>query len=460
MYHSAKNSTMRNVMLSLACSGLLAATCSASAEAESASVAASQPALSSNLSFVQNEFPTLPVKKTNKKRPTRADIYQWDDKPLGNRSPFLFVHGLRGEYYPAFRWAKIIKKFTSNADFDSRYKVYLMRHDSLATVRSTPDFQRSIGTLYNACQKRPITVLALSIGGNLVYEGMHDKATDNAIRLVFTLGTPFRGSPIFCQDWLQYSVYKNLSFPWTRVDHSLAYKFYFHKNNGLVRDFGWDNSDESIPNVGYFHSLLPFGPKGDLTVENDVNKRLADLNNQPFDKKKLITYSGYLLSPFMMPEKKRKIDTTLTAPYTLLSVKIPSHLGREHPVLKFLNRDMSTFITAKQVQEKTGSQFVYQLNDGITPVSSAVFLPPDACANSALVSETELPKLKSATDVYLARVFRNIDHLTFIDGYRPLNASTEIRDEMDPNAGQKHIFDWMLSDLLQFDQTSNKIAHE
>ncbi len=121
---------------------------------------------------------------------------------------------------------------------------------------------------------------------------------------------------------------------------------------------------------------------------------------------------------------------------------------------------MSTFITAKQVQEKTGSQFVYQLNDGITPVSSAVFLPPDACANSALVSETELPKLKSATDVYLARVFRNIDHLTFIDGYRPLNASTEIRDEMDPNAGQKHIFDWMLSDLLQFDQTSNKIAHE
>jgi hypothetical protein len=31
---------------------------------------------------------------------------------------------------------------------------------------------------------------------------------------------------------------------------------------------------------------------------------------------------------------------------------------------------------------------------------------------------------------------------------------------MDPKAGTKHIFDWMLSDLLQFDQTSNKIANE
>lgn len=460
MYHSANKSTMRNAILSFACATLFGAAPSTAANAEATSVAASQPALSSNLSFVQNEFPTLPVKKALKKRPTRAEIYQWDDKPLGNRAPFLFVHGLRGEYYRSFRWAKIIKKFTSSPEFDSRYKVYLMRHDSLATVRSIPDFQQSIATLYNACQKRPITVLALSIGGNLVYEAMHDKATDNAIRLAFTLGTPFRGSPIFCMDWLQYSVYKNLSFPWTRIDHSLAYRFYFHKNNGLVRDFGWDNTDQSIPDVGSFRSLLPFGPKGDLTVENDVNKRLADLNNQPFDKKKLITYSGYLLNPYMMPDAKRKIDTTLTAPYTLLSVKIPSHLGREHPVLKLLNRDMGTVVADKKVRTKTGSNFVYQLNDGITPVSSAVFLPPDACASSALVHENELPKLKASTDVYLARVFRNIDHLTFIDGYRPLNASSEIRDEMDPGAGTKQIFDWMLSDLLQFDQTSNKIAHE
>jgi len=112
------------------------------------------------------------------------------------------------------------------------------------------------------------------------------------------------------------------------------------------------------------------------------------------------------------------------------------------------------------VQSKTGSAFVYQLNDGITPVSSAVFLPSEACANAALVRETDLPKLKAATDVHLARVFRNIDHLTFIDGYRPLNASSAIRDEMDPSAGKKQIFDWMLSDLLQFDQANNKIAHE
>lgn len=460
MYHSAKNFTMRGAMLSFVCASFLCSTQAAVSSAAETAAMASQPPLSSNVSFVKNEFPTLPLKKALKKKPTSAEVYQWDDKPLGDRSPFLFVHGLRGEYYPDFRWKKIIKKFTSNPEFDSKYKVYLLRHDSLATVKTIPDFQSAIASLYNASQKRPITILALSIGGNLVYEGMHDKATDNAIRLAFTLGTPFRGSPIFCMDWLQYSVYKNLSFPWTRIDHSLAYKYYFRKNSGLVSDFGWDNSDASIPNVGYFHSSLPLGPKGDLTVKREANARLAELNSQPFDKKKLITYSGYLLNPFMMPVIKRKIDTTVMAPYTLLSVKIPSHFGREHPVLKWLNRDMGTIIAAKDIQNKTGTPFVYQLNDGITPVSSAVFLPQEACASAALVHESELPKLKAATDVHLARVFRNIDHLTFIDGYRPLNASSQIRDEMEPEAGSKHIFDWMLSDLLQFDQSANKIAHE
>lgn len=458
MYHSRKFFTTRNSLVALTCAGLLTAS-QATLASEGIASLSTQPALSGNLNYVANEFPLVP-KRALKKRPTSVELYQWDTKPLGDRAPFLFVHGLRGEYYENFRWAKIIKKFTSNPEFDSKYKVYLVRHDSLATVDSIPDFQKTVAKLYNAANKRPISILALSIGGNLVYESMHDKATDDSIRLAFTLGTPFRGSPLFSLDWLQYSVYKNLSFPWTRIDHALSYKFYFHHNSGLVKDFGWDNSDLSLPDVGEFKSRLPFGPSGELTLAHDVNERLAHLNNQPFDKKKLITYSGYLLNPFMMPEKKRKIDTTLMAPIFLLSVKIPSHFGREHPVLKFLNRDIGSMIVSKEAQEKTGSPFVYQLNDGITPVSSAVFLPQDACANAALVKETELPKLKASTDVHLARVFRNIDHLTFIDGYRPLRASSEIRDEMDPNAGSKHIFDWMLSDLLEYDHASNKIAHD
>jgi hypothetical protein len=460
MYHSAKNFTMRNTMMSFLCAALVGSAQAASGYADQVPLA-SQTALTGKLNFVTADFPGLPVNKALKRIPRFAQVYQWDDKPLGDRSPFLFVHGLRGEYYPTFRYAKIIKKFTSNPEFDGKYKVYLLRHDSLSSVNETvPQFRNAIASLYNAAQKRPITVLALSIGGNLVYEGMHDRTTDDSIRLAFTLGTPFRGSPLFCMDWLQYSVYKNLSFPWTRIDHSLAYKYYFNHNPGLVKDFGWDNSDDSIPNVGPFHSKLPLGPHGDLTIGRDVNKRLAELNSQPFDKKKLITYSGYLLNPFMLPEMQRKIDTTVMAPYTILTIQAPAHIGREHPVLKWLNRDIGTIIPSKEAQLKTGSQFVYQLNDGITPVASAVFLPQEACASAALVRETELPKLKSITDVHLARVFRNIDHLTFIDGYRPLNASSQIRDEMDPDAGSKHIFDWMLSDLLQFDQSSNKIARE
>src|SRR4051794_31443751 len=101
MYHSAKNFTMRNAMLSFICASLLGSTQTAVVHADPLSVA-SQPPLSSDVSFVKNEFPMLPVKKSLKTKPTNAQVYQWDEKPLGDRSPFLFVHGLRGEYYPAF----------------------------------------------------------------------------------------------------------------------------------------------------------------------------------------------------------------------------------------------------------------------------------------------------------------------------------------------------------------------
>lgn len=459
MYHPAKNFTIRLVLIFATASLVL------SAQPERA-FADPHPlttaALSGNLSFVSSELPYLPVHKALKKKPLQAQVYEYDSKPLGARNPFLFVHGLRGEYYPTFRWNKVIKKFTSNPDFDNQYKVYLLRYDSVAPVEQVvPQFRNAIASLYHCAKQRPITLMALSIGGNMVYEGMLDKTTDSSIRLAFTLGTPFRGSPLFCEDWLQYSVYKNPAFPWTRIDHGISYKLYFHHNPNLQKDYRWDNADDSIPDVGHFSSLLPLGPKGDLTVARTMNNRLIEINNQQFDKKKLITYSGYLINPYMVPDrKKRRFEQTIEAPYTMLTIKIPSHFAREHPVLKMLNREIGSIVPSAAAVQKAGTPFLYQLNDGIAPVLSAVFLPSQACASVAMVKEDELPKLKGLTDVRVARVFRDVDHLTFIDGYRPLRASAQIQDELNPDAGKKRIFDWMLSDLLQFDHATNKIARE
>jgi len=433
-------------ILTAAASSLLLLVFGASYSFAETGTAAGTP-LNGKLSFISDSFPTPPQGKELKRKPSAVHIYEYDKKPLGNRAPFLFVHGLRGEYISAFRWDKVIKKFTSDEQFDSQYKVYLLRYDSTASLSTTvPEFRDTLGNLYQTSDQRPVTVMALSLGGNLVYEGMLDKKTNDKIRLLFTMGTPFRGSPLFSENWVKYSMYKNPCFPWTRVDHSFAYGMYFAHNRNLLQDLGWDDVDKTIPDIGKFASRLPLGPRGDLTVADSINERLINIEHESFDKKKLIAYSGYLLNPYMLPNSARFVETTIMAPYTMLFMKVPAHLAREHPVLKLLNKQISTTVPSELAAEKAQTKFVYQLNDGITPVASALFLPSGAC--DELRHESDLSKVRGAADVRLARVFRNADHLTFIDGYRPIHAPVAVRDELNPTERPKQIFDWMLDDVL------------
>lgn len=415
--------------------------------------------LNGNLNFISSEFPVPPKGKELKKRPLHVTMYEYDSSPLGDRSPFLFVHGLHGEKYPLFRWGKVINKFTGDSRFAEKYKVYLLRYDTTALLKETvPQFRAALTNLYQMTQQRPITIAALSMGGNLVYEGMLDKETDSEVKLVMTLGTPFHGTPLFCENWVKYSMYKNQCFPWTRVDHSVAYDLYFARNSNLLKDLRWDNVDKTVPEVGPFKSKLLFGPRGELTVDRTTNERLLNLDAKSFDKKKLIAYSGYLLNPYMLPNAARFVETGVMAPYTMLFMKVPAHIGREHPVLKLLNKQIGSTVPSRDAADRASTRFVYQLNDGITPVTSALFLPDRVC--DSVRRESDIQKLKGQTDVRLARVFRNVDHLTFIDGYRPVRASSEIKDVLNPNEPPKQIFDWMLSDLFSKAEVGDKLAKE
>ncbi len=400
-------------------------------------------------SAIQTQLSTPPKPSLLRKKPLQAQLYEYDRSPLDNRQPFLFVHGLRGEYWPCFRWGKVARYFLDDPGFKAKFKIYLLRYDTTTPLAVTvPQFRQAISSLYDLSRQRPITIVALSMGGNLVFEGMLNSRTDQAIRYVMTLGTPFHGSPLFCRDWIQYSIYKNLAMPWTRVDHSLAFRLYFHRNPNLLKDLPWDDLDHGIPDVGRFFSLLPLGPSGHLTSEEAANARLADLTEQPFDKKKLVTYGGYLLNPYMRSEPIRLAETTVLAPYTLLTMKVPAHFAREHSVLKMLNCVIGSVVASKPAVESSHTPFVYQLNDGITPVESALFLPHSAFKTKGVCNEAALKTIKELTDVRLARVFRNIDHLTFIDGFRPPRTSQFLKDELSPESGSKTIFAWMLSDLL------------
>ncbi len=446
MYHPLKllsSTTWR--ILSLAVAFAMSATATMAAQAiDLASNSKNNQQVEENKTLI----PVAPRGKFYKHRPAQVMIYQYDSQPLAKRAPLLIVHGLRAEYYPFCRWEKVIKRLKSNAEFSSKFKIYLARYDSTIVLdKVVPQMRAQIAKLYQLADSTPIVILTISMGGNMVYESMLDPQTDKQIKLVLAMGTPFHGSPLFSADWLQYGIYKNLSSPFTRIDHSLAYRLYFAKNANLLQDLRWDNCDGAIPDIGQFASRLPFGPSGNLVTSKAINQELAQINKKNFDKNKLITYSGYLINPYQLPEAARFMENAITAPATLLTVVLPAHCGREHPVLKMLNRQISTVVTTQSAATRAKTNFVYVLNDGITPLISALFLPDRYCASETLSREIDLPKIKTLTDVHTARIFRNIDHLTFLDGRRPIVALPGMRDELNPEIGSRDIFSWMLYDL-------------
>lgn len=437
----------------------MAGTCNMPAQANTSRLTRSSH--STQFGFVTSGFSLPPGKKQLKKSPEQVEVYEFDSSPLDNRKPFLLVHGLRGEFWPSFRWEKVAQRFNSDTKFHQKYKIYLARYSTLKSFRSViPDFRNAISRLYSASNNQPITIMALSMGGNLVYESMLDEETDSKVRSVITLGTPFHGSPLFSKDWLQYSLYKRLCMPITRVDHSLALRFYFDRNKHLLTDLCWDNADAAIPNVGPFKSKLLFGPKGNVTAEKTANTKLLKLNENNADvKRKFITYGGYIQNPYLESKSVRYLEKTMLYPVTFWWVKFPAHLAREHAVLNLLNHDIACVTVNDSWKSRIAANpFLYALNDGITPLSSALFLPESTLESVPLITTHSVAKLKNKIDVNFARVFRGADHLTYIDGARHLRTSTKLRDDLNPNQPERDIMSWMLGDILSLD--NQKLADD
>ncbi len=410
---------------------------------------------------VQSSLPPLPTLKQLKVKPEVAALYEYDTSPLGDRQPLLMVHGLHGEFHSNFRWIKVINHIKQDPQLDKQFKIYFVRYSTSDKLEKTvPELRNVISKLYTLTNNRPITMMALSMGGNVAYEAFHDKDTEDKIKLFMAFGVPFHGSPLFSTSWLQYGVYKNICFPWTRIDHSIAYSVYFKRNAVLMTDLRWDNSDTSVPDVGQFKSKLPFGPKGTLTVEDAENRRLLELNEHPVNKKKIVTYGGYLLNPYLLPKTKRFIESNIMAPYTFLTLKVPSHFAAEHPVLKMLNREITTVVPSPTAAQMAKTKYVYGLNDGITPLQSALCLPNSVVGTVPLSKESDVAAIKQYTDVRTARVFRNIDHLTFIDGYKPLRGTKHLKDQLNPEEGVHTIFDWISLDLKRSLEDQSKLARD
>ncbi len=415
-------------------------------------ISSAKPLSSSAVVSVPGAYTLPPAQKQLKVPPTTVEIYQYDETPIGNRLPLLMVHGLRGEFREGFRWEMVVENLMKDPEFRQKYKIYFARFNTytlLSTVK--PHFKEAIVSLSRATGNKQITIIALSMGGNLVQSSMEDIAVQSSIDKVLTLGTPFHGAPLFCFDWLRYSIIRNHDVPWVRADLALSYKLYFARHPNLLEDLRWDNSDNGIPQIGKFSTWFPFHITGDVNVARMSNERILKLNDQiKLDKKKFICYGGYLLTPYVTPHRSNKFWVAVRWPWWFVTCTVPYHCGFEHPVLRALNFEMGRMVVSGEKDETKAIRGTgrYGLNDGITPLVSALFLPSKTLADHPIDREPTISTIRRNVDVSKARVFRQIDHITFVDGYRPRGLPETMRDELAPELGARTVFDWMLVDLM------------
>ncbi len=402
---------------------------------------------------LSNDYP-LPISgKELKENFQGSKIYQYDNSPIGLRQPILFVHGGGGEHQELFRWDKLIPYLTQNQNFQKKYKVYLIRYDSkLLLSQIMPEIKEVIIKLYDNTGKKPLRLVALSMGGNVAQRLLANTQVDHMIAQVFAMGSPFHGSPLFCSDWFSYSLYKRHHLAAVKVLDNVEYKEYFKFHKNYQTDLGWDDDDNAMPITSSFHSNLPLGPKGVLNRKEANNGLSAIVNEDALDKQKIITYAGYLINPYIINTPNKGILHKIRIGLYQFKTFLIAQTANELAALKLLNMEIAQMVAnnpndQQQSKSKVNKGYEYGLNDGITPVSSAIFLPPHALKSYPLVNESELIHVSKVTDVKVARVFRNINHVTFVDG-PPKHGTKYLVDELHPNEPKQTIFNWILNELL------------
>ncbi|PZM81593.1 MAG: hypothetical protein DKT66_20545 [Candidatus Melainabacteria bacterium] len=395
-------------------------------------------------------MPVLNPGDVFKQKPERLEVFQQDHSPLKGREVLLLIHGGGGEYQSMFRWDKALAYFDADQQFKKKFKVFLLRYDTTDSLNDEIDQAKKLIPELAKGAGKPITIMALSMGGNVVQGAIADPEVADCIDRAICMGTPFHGSPLFSADWYQYSLLQHKFGPFTRMMDAVDYRLYFSRHKNYQADLKWDNLDGGIPSIGSFKGLTPIGPKGNLNPENDAGNVLRKINEGKVDKAKIIAYAGYLVTPEVLcMTKKRRLESYILAPYRFFTVRMPAQLGREQPALKVL----STKIGKVKAADETGlSTRKFALNDGITPISSALFLPPQVVRDYPILKEDDLSGLRPHLDIRLGRVFRNIDHVTFVDGVPPHRGTKFMKDELHPEDGAHTIFDWMLDELLEREQ--------
>lgn len=380
-------------------------------------------------------FPVIPH-HAMKDVPRTVQVFQYDTSATAGRQPLLIVPGRNDERYRYFHMQKICRYLHDDPRFRQRYKIFLFRYNTMAPEKTIENqFQVAIREL-SKNQGRPLTIVAPSIAGNRVRNAMADPLVDLSVAKLITLGSPFHGTPLLSRDWMRYSLLSHHAWP-VRLVRSAAFSVFFKRNSYLLQNYYWDNFDGQEPTIGAHEAGLHSRVGETVVLPNMPPGGSA---GAPWHK--VIAYAGYIENKQTGKVAAKKKLPVLNRLAFLFGTTFPAYFGRQHPMLRYLNNEIARVPVNDQARRD------YAFNDGIVPISSSLSFSSAGPTEAPLGSADWFQQIKTKVGVRRARLFPNIDHVTFMYGTGPSGRNVDLPDKLSPEEKPRPIFAWLLSDIL------------
>jgi pimeloyl-ACP methyl ester carboxylesterase len=384
------------------------------------------------------DIPQKEMPLVNKRRRHLNHLFQFDNKPLGERTPVILLPGRAEEFQNSAWWKRFRVQADNHPTFGPNYKLYAFIYDSADELDTqaqdfVKDFKLYFGDLP---PERKVVLVSYSLGGVITRDAMEDPEVMDRIHKVIAIGVPFHGTPIFDPDW--FTKYMRNFSPIRQLWDRAIYRIYLLDKNNLTRGLKWDNFDHSLPlfktdaEVHGDQVLAKFQPY----VERSTTAEF---------KKKTILYASYLENNLTTKQPPSLDIPRITAgiPKAIVGAVLPLYGSSVHAVFIYMNHQLANLPTYSPDHLKGQNEHIYKYNDGVIPLSSALYLPA-----SEKPYYGELEALTSKVDASLARVFVNIDHM-HLGEYSIIKNKTLCLDVLHPEQGKRTPNYWVLHDLDQ-----------
>jgi hypothetical protein len=367
---------------------------------------------------------------------SRYGLRPVDETALGKRIPLILIHGINPKPAQDYGWRGFLRATATNIKFQQQYKSYFFIYPTAASV--SENGERLQQTLLAFKKQNPdspsFRIVALSLGGLLAKVAMEHEHLRQTTDRVIGIGVPFHGSPLANPQWVRAVLAKRSPLNLMRLNHRLAYGITRRRFPHFEKDFHWDNFDGALP-----ENMVS------LTAPASKNEQAADVSGMPVEKgPEFHTYAAFfgqsqaeeqwLLKTLQL---KAQPEPTKSKRHCLISRHVAFQLAQ--PCLASLPMSWP---------ESESWLSMMRLNDGISPISSQLWLGRFVEGKGQIAQEALWQAIIGLRGSHAARLFEGLDHRDWLTGKtRYKNNDGRVADWFHPNEAPKTIFDWLLTDL-------------